>query len=197
MVAPLPKFVDPAAAGHDALADADRNTDAEPQSTRPISALTYRLAVLRHYRPVYELAAGLLRGQAEAEDVTQEVFLEYWQRGSSVRRPREWMLTVARNRCMDRLRRSGRYISEEDASVPEPRDDRGPAWQYDQDALAERLERHIASLPEPQRSLVLLFDVQGLSGEECARVVGINVNQVKVYLHRARRRLRAKLETDE
>ena len=197
MVAPLPKFVDPAAAGHDPFAEQDRHADAGPGPTKPMSALAYRLAVLRHYRRVYELAAGLLRGQAEAEDVTQEVFLEYWQRGSSVRRPREWMLTVARNRCMDRLRRSGRFISEEDSAAPEPCDERGPAWQYDQDKLAERLERHIASLPEPQRSLILLFDVQGLSGEECARVVGINLNQVKVYLHRARRRLRAKLETEQ
>ena len=197
MVAPLPKFVDPAVACNDVLDDADRVAGAGSMPTKPMPTLTYRLAVLRHYRRVYELAAGLLRGQAEAEDVTQEVFLEYWQRGSSVRRPREWMLTVARNRCMDRLRRSGRFVSEEDAGAPEPTEDRGPAWHYDHDALAERLERHIASLPEPQRSLVLLFDMQGLSGEECARVVGINVNQVKVYLHRARRRLRTRMESEQ
>lgn len=195
MAAPLPKTLDPALTGTRLPAGADRRDDAVQAGTEPMSALGYRLAVLRHYRRVYELAAGLLRGQAEAEDVTQEVFLEYWQRGRSVQRPREWMLTVARNRCMDRLRRSGRFVSEEDAAVPEPREERDPSWHYDQAELAEKLERHIASLPEPQRSLILLFDMQGLSGEECARVIGISVNQVKVYLHRARRRLRAKLES--
>jgi RNA polymerase sigma-70 factor (ECF subfamily) len=52
----------------------------------------------------------------------------------------------------------------------------------------------VNELPEPQRSLILLFDVQGMTGAECAEVLDLNVNQVKVYLHRARRRLRQALE---
>ena len=50
------------------------------------------------------------------------------------------------------------------------------------------------ALPEPQRSLLVMFDVQGHDGATCARVLGLNVNQVKVYLHRARRRLREQME---
>ncbi|HLF12245.1 MAG TPA: sigma-70 region 4 domain-containing protein [Gammaproteobacteria bacterium] len=49
-------------------------------------------------------------------------------------------------------------------------------------------------LPEPQRSLIVLFDLQGVDGATCARILDLSVNQVKVYLHRARRRLRIKLE---
>jgi RNA polymerase sigma-70 factor (ECF subfamily) len=52
----------------------------------------------------------------------------------------------------------------------------------------------VSALPEPQRTLVVLFDVHGLDGGECARILGLNTNQVKVYLHRARRRLRRELE---
>jgi RNA polymerase sigma-70 factor (ECF subfamily) len=59
------------------------------------------------------------------------------------------------------------------------------------------LRASIAALPEPQRSLVVLFDVHGLDGAACARILGINTNQVKVYLHRARRRLRRELESPE
>ena len=57
-----------------------------------------------------------------------------------------------------------------------------------------RLRRLIDKLPEPQRSLIVLFDVQGMNGAECARILDIDANQVKVYLHRARRRLRLGLE---
>ena len=57
-----------------------------------------------------------------------------------------------------------------------------------------RAHAAIGRLFEPQRSLVILFDLQGLKGEACARVLDINVNQVKVYLHRARRKLRSELE---
>jgi len=49
-------------------------------------------------------------------------------------------------------------------------------------------------LPEPQRSLLVMFDVHGMDGAACARVLGLNANQVKVYLHRARRKLREQLE---
>ena len=56
------------------------------------------------------------------------------------------------------------------------------------------LFRSVDTLPESHRSLIVLFDVQGVDGATCARILGLNVNQVKVYLHRARRRLREQLE---
>jgi RNA polymerase sigma-70 factor (ECF subfamily) len=150
--------------------------------------------VLQHYRTVYRTASALLRDASEAEDVTQEAFVRYWRHGEDVLKPREWLLKVARNGCLDRLRRSGRLVSEADCDAPEERDVRDPAWHFEQGELSARLRRALETLAEPQRSLVMLFDVQGMNGEECARILGLNVNQVKVYLHRARRRLRAELE---
>ena len=161
---------------------------------RASSAWDYRLVVLRHHGCVYRVARALLGDAAEAEDVTQETFVRYWQHSARVERPREWLVKVARNLCLDRLRKAGRYLSSAPDELPEQRDDRDPEWHYEQRELAQELERAIATLSEPQRSLVVLFDVQGMSTDECARIVGINVNQVKVYLHRARRRLRLKLE---
>ena len=81
-----------------------------------------------------------------------------------------------------------------DDEVFDAPDNRDPAWDYERRELGVALGRAIAQLREPQRSLVLLFDVQGMSVAECAQIVGINANQVKVYLHRARRRLRLELE---
>lgn len=157
-------------------------------------AWRFRLAVLRHDRAVYRAARALLRDDREAEDVVQETFLRYWQQGHAVLQPRAWLLRVARNACLDRLRRSGRLVSEEDTQVAEQRDERDPPWHYQQDELRERLSALVARLPEPQRSLIELFDGQGVSGAECAEILGLSLTQVKVYLHRARRRLRAQLE---
>ncbi len=157
-------------------------------------AWRFRLAVLRHDRAVYRAARALLRDDREAEDVVQETFLRYWQQGHRVLQPRAWLLRVARNACLDRLRRSGRLVSEEDTQVPEQRDERDPPWHYERDELRERLRGLVARLPEPQRSLIELFDGQGVSGAECAEILGLSLTQVKVYLHRARRRLRAQLE---
>jgi RNA polymerase sigma-70 factor (ECF subfamily) len=159
-----------------------------------LSAWRFRLAVMVHDRTVYRVAAALLRDAREAEDVTQEVFLSYWQHGARVERPREWLLRVARNAALGRLRKSGRLVSYEQQEVPEPSDGRDPAWHYQQNELAGELRKLVDTLPEPQRSLLVMFDVQGHDGDTCARVLGLNVNQVKVYLHRARRKLREQLE---
>ena len=159
-----------------------------------ISAWRFRLAVVLHDRAVYRLSAALLRDAREAEDVTQETFLSYWQHGASVERPREWLLRVARNACLGRLRKTGRLVSHEQADLPEASDNRDPAWHYEQHELADELKKVVDTLPEPQRSLIVMFDVQGVDGATCARILGLSLNQVKVYLHRARRRLRRQLE---
>jgi RNA polymerase sigma-70 factor, ECF subfamily len=164
---------------------------------RGVSAWQFRLAVLRYHRLVYRFAHSLLKDKAEAEDVTQEAFLRYWERGGHVRGPKEWLLTVARNACLDRFRRARHTVDAERAALEEASDEHGPAWHLQQGELAARLQSLIATLPEPQRSLIVLFDVHGLDGRACARILGISTNQVKVYLHRARRRLRRGLEASE
>jgi RNA polymerase sigma-70 factor (ECF subfamily) len=159
-----------------------------------MSAMRFRLAVLMHDRAVFRVAAAILRDSREAEDVTQEVFLSYWQHGETVERPREWLLQVARNACLNRLRRSGRIVTKEPEEMPVQADSRDPGWHYEQQALATELRALVDTLPEPQRSLLVMFDMRGMDGATCARVLGLNINQVKVYLHRARRKLREQLE---
>jgi RNA polymerase sigma-70 factor (ECF subfamily) len=140
------------------------------------------------------LCHGLLRDRHEAEDATQEAFIRYWQHGGDVRGARAWLLTVARNACLDRLRKSRRFLACEPAVLELQADGRDPEWHAKRDESAALLQSLVDALPEPQRSLVLLFDVEGLSGTECADVLGLSITQVKVYLHRARRKLRRELE---
>jgi RNA polymerase sigma-70 factor (ECF subfamily) len=152
--------------------------------------------VLQHHRAVYRLARALLRDDREAEDVTQESFMRYWEHPNDIAHPRAWLLKVARHRCLDLLRSSGRLVATTDAldAAVEPSDDRDPAWHYQQHELAGRLRDLVDALPEPQRSLIVLFDLHGEDGATCARILDLNITQVKVYLHRARRRLRLALE---
>jgi RNA polymerase sigma-70 factor (ECF subfamily) len=163
----------------------------------PVGALRFRLAVLAHYRSIYRLAYAILRASPEAQDVVQETFLRFWQHGEPVERQREWLCAVARNACLDRLRRNAVVASEPLAPDDEPVDERDPQWHLDQAELKGRLAAAIAALPEPQRSLVVLFDQRGLDGASCGRILGLSPTQVKVYLHRARRRLRKMLEREQ
>ncbi len=121
--------------------------------------------------------------------------MRLWQQEVSVQRPEHWLMKVAHNLSIDRLRIAGRLTSETyDSLADDNKDERDPAWHYQHGELRDQLGRVLDTLPEKQRSLIILYDVQGLDGATCAEILGINVGQVKVYLHRARRRLRLKLE---
>jgi len=168
--------------------------DDSSQGTAKVSAMRFRLAVARHHRTIFRVCQGLLRDAHEAEDVTQETFVKYWQLGSEVRGTKAWLITVARNKCLDRLRSTRRLVDADPEFFEQQADERDPEWHASRDQKAARLTRLIDNLPEPQRSLILLFDVEGLTGSECAEALGLNVNQVKVYLHRARKQLRRALE---
>ena len=159
-----------------------------------MSGWRFRLAVRMYDRAVFRFASALLRDPHEAEDVTQEVFLSYWQHGETIERPREWLLRVARNACISRFRKAGRVIHNDPDELPEIPDGRDPEWHYEQHELAGKLRSLVDTLPEPQRSLIVMFDLHGMDGGTCARVLGLNTNQVKVYLHRARGKLREQLE---
>lgn len=158
------------------------------------SAWRFRLAIVQHHRTVYRVCYGLLRDAHEAEDVTQETFLRYWQLSAEVRGARGWLVTVARNKCLDRLRASKRFVDADPDIFEQQTDGRDPEWHAKNDEIGAQLRRLIDQLSEPQRSLIVLFDVQGMTGAECAEMLDLNVNQVKVYLHRARRKLRQGLE---
>ena len=158
------------------------------------SAWRFRMAMLKHHRTVYQVCYGLLGDAHEAEDVTQEAFLRYWQLSSEVRGAKAWLITVARNKCLDRLRSNKRLVDADPEVFERQPEERDPEWHASQSEISSQLKRLIDELPEPQRSLIVLFDIQGMTGAECAQILDLNINQVKVYLHRARRRLRLALE---
>ena len=169
-------------------------SEAATDGTGRVTAWKFRVAVLKHHRSVYRMCYALLRDEQLAEDMTQEAFVKYWEQGADVARPKEWLHRVARNSCLDLLRKTDRVVGDEHFQTLSSGDEHDPAWRYQQGELSLRLRRLIDRLPEPQRSLIVLFDVQGMNGAECARILDINVNQVRVYLHRARRQLRLALE---
>jgi RNA polymerase sigma-70 factor (ECF subfamily) len=154
---------------------------------------TYRQWVTDHQQPVWSLARHLLVDSAEAEDVSQEAFLRLWQKRDSIDpvHVRPWLLRVTRNLCLDRLRQR--------RSQSEPREDElfhdsGPVAAMSQSQRQGWLHAAIGALGEPARTLVILRDMQQNSYEDIAMAMDMNLGQVKVNLHRARGRLRRKLE---
>jgi RNA polymerase sigma-70 factor (ECF subfamily) len=138
----------------------------------------------RYFDRVYGLVHHLLGDRALAEDVTQEVFLKVLRAAPQIdpaRDPAPWLSTIAYNACRDLWRsgahRMGRRSAsiEQDAAVA-PRLSHGNDPEREAiGAERERLVREaIARLPEAMRTVVLLYDYEGLNHQEIAEVLNVN-----------------------
>ncbi|MFQ3661636.1 MAG: sigma-70 family RNA polymerase sigma factor [Chloroflexaceae bacterium] len=157
---------------------------------------------------VYNLCYRMLGDADTAADVTQETFISAYQ---SLRRFRggvfrAWLLRIATNACYDALRARKRRpaVSLDAPQATEsgaPFDVVDTAEAPDETALrhelARAIEQGLAQLPEDQRIVVILSDVQGLAYEEIAEVTGTNLGTVKSRLSRGRARLRDILRAGE
>jgi RNA polymerase sigma-70 factor (ECF subfamily) len=158
-----------------------------------------------HKDVVYALALHLCGSREDAEDVVQDAFLAYWRHGDGVPREaaRPWLLRVCRNACIDRLRRTRARRTELVGLIGEERlgshelalsDGGREAGDVESSAAFAEIVRVLGALDEPGRSVVILRDVLDLTYEAIASTMDMSLPRVKVTLHRARRRLRARLE---
>jgi RNA polymerase sigma-70 factor (ECF subfamily) len=149
-------------------------------------------------RKVFTLAVYLLADREEAEDVTQEVLVRLWRRGHEVLPEKigPWLVRVTRNACIDAIRRrkdGGRVAIDDDSGVELLERTPGPENLAQASQLGGRIVRALATLSEPSRSVVILREIQGLSYKEIGEALEIPVSNVRVTLHRGRRRLREEL----
>jgi RNA polymerase sigma-70 factor (ECF subfamily) len=166
----------------------------------------FRRLVDRHARSILNLAYRMTGNAADAEDLTQESFLQAYVRLGEFRlgaRFHPWIYTIALNLCRSHLRRRAlvRWLSPAreggDAGVAEPR---GGAPDPEQELLGREAERclrdAVQALPPKYREVFVLRQAQGLSYEEIAGLLGLPLGTVEARLFRARRRLLASVQAD-
>ena len=162
--------------------------------------------VERYQRAVYALCFRMV-GDADAADVTQEVFLTAYQnirqyRGGSLI---AWLLRIANNKCLDqlRIRRRRPYVSLDadrgaDSAPIEVQDPgESPDHRVLRAELARSLEHKLQELPADQRLAVILSDIHGYNHEEIAAATGWPRGTIKSRLSRGRARLRDALRSAE
>jgi len=151
---------------------------------------------------VFGVAVRMLGDRAEAEDLAQEVFVTLHRSLASFRGESKlstWIYRITRNRCLNRIkflkrRHVGQHIDIDDPSVAPATVDtdtrasgrRDPSVKLETEELSALLQRHLLLLPEEQRTLVVLRDLEDLSYEEIVDVTALPLGTVKSRLHRAR-----------
>lgn len=150
---------------------------------------------------VYRLARYSVGNREEAEDISQEVLVRLWRHLDRVEPAAvwPWLVRVTRNAAIDALRRRGSYRAvvaedpEDAAALRRASGGPGPETQAEAADFRRHLEEALREVAEPYRSIVILREIEQLQYEEIASTMGMPLNTVKVYLHRGRRMLRAKL----
>ena len=142
----------------------------------------------RHFRRVYALCLRMLGDQTLAEDLTQDVFIQLFNKIGSFRGESAfttWVHRVTVNACRDVALRRRAW---------EPLDGDSPGTVPESGAFSAEMRACLLELPPTQAKIVVLKDAFGFSFDEVAAASGVPVGTAKCYAHRARKRLRAALE---
>jgi RNA polymerase sigma factor (sigma-70 family) len=155
--------------------------------------------VRRHLRPAVRLASRLLGDDDAAEDVVQESFLkvlEVVDTFDATRPFAPWFYRIVANRCSN-IRRSRSRRPTESLSPTLESEAPGPDREAERRSLRRRLRAALDGLPDRQREVLLLYDVEGFTGPEIAETLEISAGTVRWHLHQARAAMRAVLEVEE
>ena len=148
--------------------------------------MDFRTDILPHRDRLYRLALSITMDTAEAEDVVQDVMLRAWERRGewdAVSNTQAWLIQICKNLSLDRKKRAQFEVREE-------KDKEHSDTDYDARESLSLVQRLITELPPPLDDLVRLRDIEGLSYQDIAAQLQLTEAQVRVYLHRARQKLR-------
>ena len=162
--------------------------------------VAFNRLVVQYQELVFNVAYRIMGDPAEAEDVAQETFITAYKslrsfRGGSFK---SWLIRVATNRCYDELRRRKRRpqtsldaITDENESFAFLRSPgEGPEAHRQRVELALMIERCLKGLPDDQRIVTVLGDVEGYDYQQIAEITSVSLGTVKSRISRARGKLR-------
>ena len=155
----------------------------------------------RYAGAVFNLAYRMLGSAQDAEDASQEIFLRAYTRLESFDRTRRfstWLLSIASNYCIDRLRRRRfAWLTLDDVAFSMPSQELGPERQALQREQQDRVQAALRRLPDNYRLVTILRYWYDMSYDEIAQVTGLTESALKTRLHRARHMLAEALGPEE
>lgn len=160
----------------------------------------YNTLVLHYQDIVYNVALRIMKDPASAEDAAQDAFISAYKaikgfRGGNFK---SWLLRIVTNICYDELRRRKRRpqssldeITEDNPSVSFMADDQpGPEQHRHQVELVDAVKHCMDELPDEQRIVAVLCDIEGRDYQEIADITSVSLGTVKSRISRARSKLR-------
>ncbi len=160
----------------------------------------FKRTYIRFYPGLVSYAMKIVRSQAAAEDIVQEVFLKIWNDGESenIKRLDNYLLLSVKNRCIDYLRKQ-KYMNTISIDTIQDKIDiagsenNDPAIDDAEVEIITKLYIEINNLPPKCREVFMLVKIQGYTYKQAATYLNISVNMVKKHITKALHHLRNKL----
>lgn len=159
-----------------------------------IKEKTLKEAVQKHKDGMYRLALSLLKSQADAEDVLQDVFIKCWQNRRQIIINMDlggYLMQSTRNRCLDIMKKHARKYEGSEGLNDEII--AGGSNQMDYIESVRWVEHFLNQLPEINRTVFHLREVEGLSFEEIQKITNNEISNIRTILSRTRKKLRKQL----
>lgn len=169
----------------------------------------FETLVVKYRQPVLNFVARTVQDATEAEDIAQHTFVQVWKSAARYQmsaRFSTWLFTIARNLCLNEIRRRSRHPADSLDATVEDNGEEQPSRQHadrsaasaaevlHQSELFDKVNLAIGTLPENQRTALLLCREEETSYEEIAQILGISLSATKSLIFRGRETLKQKLK---
>ncbi len=154
-----------------------------------MNSFDYNKIVKEHTQGLYRFLFKSLRDKDEVSDVLQDSFLKLWEHKDNIQteKIKSWLYTTAYHFMLKVIKSKQRVLrSDEAMDIPVKENNN-----FESKELVDVL---LNKLPEQQKTIVLLRDMEGYNYEEIGKIMNLNESQVKVYLFRARQKVRDDLK---
>jgi len=163
---------------------------------RSMQAQTYERLYSSYHDRVYRLALRITQDTAIAEDVAQEVHIKCWKNSGKLEEaasPGAWIMRVTRNLAIDKIRSRRNNAELDKVAYSAPSKDQTPDRAAEIGNMMQILRQLLETLPLKQREIFQLREMEGMKYQEISDILEVSVDEVKVSLFRARKKIREKL----
>lgn len=156
-----------------------------------MTSAEYNFSIDQHSDALYRFAVHFLKDSEDARDVVQDTFEKLWLNKDKVEKEKvkSWLFTCAHNAMLNQVSRKKRQQTHLDSQAVHK--SQAPDSSFESKQVIDQL---VSSLPPIQKSILLLRDLEGYTYEEIGAMLSIPPSQVKVYLFRARLKIKKQLK---
>ena len=161
-----------------------------------MSLESFKTRVLPIKDKLFRYALRILKNEDEAKDVVQETFIKVWNKRDemdTLENMEAWCVRVARNLALDKLKSKHSNSVDIDNAYDLQSNSQSPYSSTEQSDTMQSIHHYINQLPDMQKQVIQLRDIDGFSYQEISDILKQNLNTVKVNLFRARKQVREQL----